>query len=78
MTDDPVSRRALLRSGVAAGSLVLAGCSGRESTGTPTRSGLLGGTAGTGTATADGRGTDGGDSDRTVDTDHPSAVVGEG
>ncbi|SDF44052.1 DUF4352 domain-containing protein [Halorientalis regularis] len=73
MTDNRRSRRALLRSGAAAGTLLLAGCSGNESTGTPTPSGLFGRTD-PGTTTGDGRQTDDGP---TGDTDRPSVVVGQ-
>jgi hypothetical protein len=73
MTDDRRSRRALLRSGVAAGTLLLAGCSGNESTGTPTPSGPLGGTEPR-TTTGDGR-TD--EDEPTGDSERPSVVVGQ-
>ncbi|AQL43180.1 hypothetical protein BV210_10830 [Halorientalis sp. IM1011] len=74
MTDDPVSRRALLRTGVVAGSLALAGCSGDGST-TPTgQPGLSGGTVGSGETTGDGAPTD---DAADLDSERPSTVVGQ-
>lgn len=75
MTDDRVSRRTLLGTGVAAGSFLLAGCSGGDSatpTGQPT---VPGGTADS-VRTTDDRTTDGGDTAE-LDSERPSAVVGQ-
>jgi len=73
MSDRKRSRRYLLRTGLAAGSLLLAGCSGGESDGTatpPELDGTPGGESGQdGTTTRDGDGNTGSDS-------RPSTVVG--
>ncbi|WP_424017580.1 DUF4352 domain-containing protein [Halorientalis pallida] len=73
MTDDRLSRRALLGSGVAAGTFLLAGCSGGGST-TPTgQSTFPGGAVGSGSPTTD----DGNTNGEELDTEHPSVVVGQ-
>ncbi|RXK47339.1 DUF4352 domain-containing protein [Halorientalis pallida] len=74
MTDDRLSRRALLGSGVAAGTLLLAGCSGDGST-TPTgQSTIPGGSVGAGGTTDDRTTTD---EVAELDSERPSAVVGQ-
>jgi hypothetical protein len=76
MTDDRVSRRTLLGTGVTAGSLLLAGCSGSDST-TPTGQPTIpGGTGSSTTTNSDDGATDDGDTAE-LDSERPSAVVGQ-
>lgn len=69
MTDSPLSRRRLLRSGVAAGTLLLAGCGGNGSSGTPTGTESETDTPGT-TDTAS-------PTDEPTPTRRPTAAIGE-